>query len=68
MCTRDKQTATEMSVADVLSSKKKLRKTSGEWGGGGGQPLPPFPRLVRPRVNLNAYKWALLSIIIFYWT
>ena len=62
MCTRDKQTAT-----GVLSSTKKLRKTSGEWGGGGHH-SPRSPRPVRPRANLNACKWALLSIIIFYWT
>ena len=63
MCTRDKQT-----VADVLSStKKKSEKPQGS-GGGGGNHSPRSPRRVRPRVDLNACKWALLSIIIFYWT
>ena len=57
----DEQTAIETSGADVLSSRKKLRKTLG--GGGGGGPPPKAggrgggggvastSPLVRPRVN-----------------
>ena len=40
----------ETSGANVLSLRKKLRKTL--WGSG-THPLPPAPLLVRPRVKKN---------------
>ena len=49
MRARDKRTATENVSADVLPSRKKIKKTS---EAGGNLPHPPPPRhLVRPRVN-----------------
>ena len=41
-----------MSVADFLSSRKKLRKT---FGGAWHPPLPPS--LVRPRVNICVSRY-----------
>ena len=69
MCTRDKQTAT-----GVLSSTKKLRKTSGEWGGGGGGgphtpcTLPLDPPPVHGQEN-TGYKSKLcrLQAVLNFW-
>ena len=51
--TDHKQTATENVSRWCFIIYEKTQKNL---RGGGGQPLPPSPRLVRPRVNLNAYK------------
>ena len=68
MCTRDKQTATENVSRWCFILYEKTQKNLRGVGGGGSNHSPRSPRPVRPRVNLNACKWALLSIIIFYWT
>ena len=69
MRTRDKQTATEnVSRWCFILYEKTQKNLRGVGGGGGATTSPRSPPPVRPRVNLNACKWALLSIIIFYWT
>ena len=56
MRARDKQTAIETSGADVLSFRKKFKKTS---GGVGNHPFATL--LVRPRVKWNSPKSSTLA-------
>ena len=62
-----KEQLLKTSGADILSSGKKLRKTSGR---GGIHPLPPpptHPPLVRLRVNLHGLVHDMKYRKHFYW-